>query len=560
MGAGLTLPHTRTLPSTPASPRPSPTPPSPDAGRHIQCFDFVQATQLAYTYTKPFVVVTQYDTPHAGAFGSYMTLNLMETGTALMRAATRIAARDLSEIASETGLAGSADLMYMFTNGVSGAASHECLHTSLETGFQLSLDTRISVLQSSFTAYISMATVLGSFMLLIIVPILLSVEHAKDAIVLRFIQLPRLVRRSLHKDQESKMLALRINFSDDYDEDEENLPEGQGGTDMFGNLDHKEVDWDEIMARVQHATRSVVAAGREHRDEDAHAEAASAGAVSAGAAGSLGGAGLLADATGAAGAGAHGHTSAVLAAAAGHRVAPEAPPPFPAGVGSDLASPAAVAGVGAVRGAPASGSSATEGQEASLLKKGDVRAGAIVSAGMDGPGKARGGAVAGAAASRSLAAGKGSKAAAAVRARKGCRSLLLLAAKFIGPIFVLFCFFTAIFLRSQQTLQHMLPVSSAQTAASNRASCTAEVIMDLYHMHINTQDRLVGDIEAGSAFDTVNCITYHQRLLLFTTPDLGHGPYDKVSLGARAAKRREAPPRIAPAAVALCVVPTASLS
>ena len=159
-------------PLTPASPRPSPTPPSPDAGRHIQCFDFVQATQLAYTYTKPFVVVTQYDTPHAGAFGSYMTLNLMETGTALMRAATRIAARDLSEIASETGLAGSADLMYMFTNGVSGAASHECLHTSLETGFQLSLDTRISVLQSSFTAYISMATVLGSFMLLIVVPIL----------------------------------------------------------------------------------------------------------------------------------------------------------------------------------------------------------------------------------------------------------------------------------------------------------------------------------------------------------------------------------------------------
>ena len=498
----------------------------------------MQATQLAYTYTKPFVVVTQYDTPHAGAFGSYMTLNLMETGTALMRAATRIAARDLSEIASETGLAGSADLMYMFTNGVSGAASHECLHTSLETGFQLSLDTRISVLQSSFTAYISMATVLGSFMLLIVVPILLSVERAKDAIVLRFIQLPRLVRRSLHKDQESKMLALRINFSDDYDEDEENQPEGQGGTDMFGNLDHKEVDWDEIMARVQHATRSVVAAGRDHRDEDAHAEAASAGAAAAGAAGSLGGAGLLVDATGA---GAHGHPSAVLAAAAGHRVAPEALPPFPAasGGGSDLASPAAVAGVGAIRGAPASGSSATEGQEASLLKKGDVRAGAIVSA--DGPGKAMEGAVAGAAAaSRSVAAGKGSKAAAAVRARKGCRSLLLLAAKFIGPIFVLFCFFTAIFVRSQQTLQQMLPVSSAQTAASNRASCTAEVIMDLYHMHINTQDRLVGDIEAGSAFDTVNCITYHQRLLLFTTPDLGHGPYDVVSLGAAASCPRRA--------------------
>ena len=65
--------------------------------RHQRCFSFVQSTRLAYTYTQPFVIATFYDTPNAGAFGSYKVLNLVEAGTELVRAATRIAAAPLAD-------------------------------------------------------------------------------------------------------------------------------------------------------------------------------------------------------------------------------------------------------------------------------------------------------------------------------------------------------------------------------------------------------------------------------------------------------------------------------
>ena len=115
-----------------------------------------------------------------------------------------------------------------------------------------------------------------------------------------------------------------------------------------------------------------------------------------------------------------------------------------------------------------------------------------------------------------------------VRVRKGYGSMLLMAAKFLGPIVALFCFFTAIYVRSQSTLALMLPVSSAQVAASNRASCTSEIMMDLYRFHGLTQDRLLVDLSYHSAIDTVQCITYHQKLLLFTCPLEDRGIYDIV--------------------------------
>jgi hypothetical protein len=410
----------------------------------------VQSTRLAYTYTQPFVIATFYDTPNAGAFGSYKVLNLVEAGTELVRAATRIAAAPLADFASETGLARSADLDYVLTNGVSGASSHESLHTSLETGYQLSLDTRVAVMQSSFTAYISMATVLGSILLLVFVPILASVETSKDAIVLRFIQLPRLVRESLLKEQEQRMAALRFNFNDEEEEEEEDENAGLGGD------AEEEVDWEVVMLRV----------------------------------------------------------AQTAAAAAGPGVPPPARSAKPPASSPLAVSKATAGGVAPASGAPASGSAESAGM--ALLRRGSV-----VAEGAAAPAK-----VVAPAAKATKAKARGAEG--VVRVRKGYGSMLLMAAKFLGPIVALFCFFTAIYVRSQSTLALMLPVSSAQVAASNRASCTSEIMMDLYRFHGLTQDRLLVDLSYHSAIDTVQCITYHQKLLLFTCPLEDRGIYDIV--------------------------------
>ena len=74
----------------------------------------------------------------------------------------------------------------------------------------------------------------------------------------------------------------------------------------------------------------------------------------------------------------------------------------------------------------------------------------------------------------------------------------------------------------------MLPVSSAQVAAANRASCTNELIMDFYRLFGMTQNRYVVDLTIASLIDTVDCVTYHQELLVYSRP-LNHearGPYD----------------------------------
>lgn len=222
----------------------------------------MQTTTLAYTYTVPFIYTTDYETARAGTIGSVSLVNLVEAGNKLMTHFANIASTDLADLASETGKPGSADIEYILTNSVSGSASHESIHFALETGYELSLDTRTSMLAASVEAYLSMGSVLAIILFAIFLPILFSVESSKDEIVRRFISLPRIVRMHLHREAERRGLALRSTLNADADEDDIDLDDvpdatggggggGGGGADGSGFDDiFAETDWADIMAHV----------------------------------------------------------------------------------------------------------------------------------------------------------------------------------------------------------------------------------------------------------------------------------------------------------------------
>ena len=70
------------------------------------------------------------------------------------------------------------------------------------------------------------------------------------------------------------------------------------------------------------------------------------------------------------------------------------------------------------------------------------------------------------------------------------------------------------------TLERALALSSAQVASANRAACVRELYMDVRRTLMVTQDREFLKEERATTLDTLDCIHYHQELLMFGTEDL----------------------------------------
>ncbi len=102
--------------------------------------------------------------------------------------------------------------------------------------------------------------------------------------------------------------------------------------------------------------------------------------------------------------------------------------------------------------------------------------------------------------------------------KKSYHSIVLLFVKFLGPLLALFFFFTAIYIVSVTALQDTLSLASAQVSASYRAACSKESLMDLTRAVLLRADRQFFLVELAATADTIDCIGYHQELLLYGTP------------------------------------------
>ncbi|RYG56333.1 hypothetical protein EON66_03155, partial [archaeon] len=82
-------------------------------------------------------------------------------------------------------------------NGVPGGNIHEGLHFSMENGFDLSNDSESRVFWTQVIVFIAMCSLLVFIGMFVYLPILYAIESAKDAIVIKFVELPLLVRKML---------------------------------------------------------------------------------------------------------------------------------------------------------------------------------------------------------------------------------------------------------------------------------------------------------------------------------------------------------------------------
>lgn len=411
---------------------------------NTEMYTMVQGTELAHSYIMPAITETRYDTNDAGNLGKFRKINMLTAGLDLSGTAAQISKVPLANLSSERyGANGGVALILV--NGVSGGNTHEVINDSMESGYGASLVTRSQVQYNLMCVYAGMSALLLLIAVLVFIPILLSIESAKDAIVTRFVYLPHLVRVALHRQAEKRAMTIRRNHSEDDDDDDEGFGnedeeaggmhqvDGQRGMDQ--DDDEDDVDWDQVIATVNNAS-SGEAKMTVSRANAAHSASSSAAVYPADP---------------------HGHHHHD-----GH-------------IGAD-----------------------SHHHHHGLLHK--------------------------------LRGAFSPRVAKPSAYRKGSSSVLLLFAKFLGPLVALFLFFTTIFIVSSNTLNTTLSLSSAQVSAANRATCSRELLMDLRRTVMITQDRNFLIQEKSSTEDTADCIEYQQHLLLFGDTTGGpRGEYDEFT-------------------------------
>lgn len=106
---------------------------------------------------------------------------------------------------------------------------HEELHASTMAGFSVSMESAESLKAMLIWVYVSMAGILLLVALCIFLPILCNIESSKDAIVVRFVELPLQARRMLYLRAVRRTRTLKRNYlSNDEDEDDDEDEEEEG--------------------------------------------------------------------------------------------------------------------------------------------------------------------------------------------------------------------------------------------------------------------------------------------------------------------------------------------
>ena len=440
---------------------------------HRYLYSLIQGTSTVTLYNTPFVCTTRFDMPGGGDSGITVMQNLFEAGVGLAAALTRIATLPFSNLTEHHP-----DVRYVFVNGVPGGNVHESLHASMEDGFLKIMESRSTVQLTQIVAFSCMA-VLIAILMVVFAFILTTIERAKDAIAIRFVQLPPVVRQLLYKQAVARYRALRSTYlaaedDDSMDDEDDGLaPEeygggGGGGMDggggMGGGAGGVGGDGDGMQYLRGNAPAPAAAGGG--------AGAAPGGGGGGGGGGTAPGTGVVTDDEGDVD---WAQVMSGNAAARGGGGSRRTPPPGP------LASPS--------RGAGSSPSSV-----------------------------------------RSLMAFSRRSRHSALVYRKSSSSFILLSLRFVGPLVALFVFFAVIFGVSLRYIDVSLVMAGVATSAMERASCSRETVMDVQHLLSSYGERTYMREQYSLVLDTADCTARYDKLLAFGTPPDEATPYTELTV------------------------------
>lgn len=365
---------------------------------HRSMYSTIQQTTASSTYTRPYVMSILFDQPDAPPSGAQVVTNLFEAGVMVAKQIGQAAASPFVSLANDS----QPYVAFTFINSLPGGVPHETLHASLEYGFTLSEQSAASVQQQQVWIYGIMMVVLAIIAFAIFLPILTKIEAAKDAIAVKFLELPILVRRALYQQALKRFKTIRRSYVTDDDEEDGDTDatssgdEKQGPTlieDTFGNAEmgndqgsiEGDIDWTRLL-RTAGTSASTPGASR------------------------------------------RGHASSM----------------------------------------------STKSSKASSR-----------------PSKPR------------------------KTYSKSAWSFLILIGQFIGPLLALAAFFTCIFAMSTIYLKRLTILASIAAAATSRASCSRELIMDVQRLMSVNADRSYMANTFGFVVDTADCIQYWQRLMQY---------------------------------------------
>lgn len=185
-------------------------------------------------YVARYVTLTRFDLPGAGKLGKIVYANLIEAGLTYSSLAAQAAIAPLSLL----GRQDEALMKFLYLQGLPAGIVHESLHASMESGFSetVAAQQRVILVQIAvFSAMSGLLIIIG----LIFIFIVRSIEKDADKIVVRFVELPVIVRKMLFSQSVHRLRILRRNYAGDYEDEEEDDDdeEGMGGGKELGEMD-----------------------------------------------------------------------------------------------------------------------------------------------------------------------------------------------------------------------------------------------------------------------------------------------------------------------------------
>lgn len=502
---------------------------------HKSMYDFATGTDIEDTYTRRDITILRFDVPGGNVRGAPTILNLVEVGLAFAAELKTLAHIPLANLSNWLNPAG----RYLQANLMPRGWAHEELKDSLNAGFTLAYQSRLDLRHTQIIIYASMAALLLALALFVFLPILVSIEAAKDAIVVSFVQLPPVVKRMLFVQSVRRARTLRRNYlSTDEDDDDENDGDDDGDDEAAamgltgganggggGDEDHageyaggqvagappflavaiggegdevmdgdgEDIDWGAVMERAEGASSGGGGKFGSSRTRSSKSVGSASALMSPGQGSQFGRINSVGSAGGTASGG-----RAAASPAAGLRTGTSKVAPGQA-VGSNglPLSPSGRIAAGSAA-SPSAAAASRNGRSASLNR------------GLGGSKSGRSGS--------GSAAAKAAAAAAVKPFRKSWRSFMLLLLRFQGPLLALLVFFSVTFGVSMHELDTTLALSSAALAATDRATCSRELVMDLRRLVGTWAERPFVKARYLDLAEVRDCINYNNQLLAFGRP------------------------------------------
>ena len=196
----------------------------------------VAQTKIAWTWTRRYITLTQFQQPTSGIYNPNQVVNQLETSNAFASLMTQLSSPvempDASFAEWSSGSAwGEPHLASMNVDFMRGGNGFETISACVQTSFSFVIEvlsTISSLQQNVFLGMLCASFALSAFVLF---PIVRLLDFAGDDIMLQFVHIPAEVRRVLHEVAQKRMRLLRRNYDDDDDARSESEPEedGEGG-------------------------------------------------------------------------------------------------------------------------------------------------------------------------------------------------------------------------------------------------------------------------------------------------------------------------------------------